>query len=536
MRFPVHMNLFVALLCSAPVAAQSWDQRVQVGAIDSAVAVALDAEVTSSGALRVAYGWRDVSGAEFVRVYEGAPGALVLAATLTTPAPNPYSSFGRAVALSGDLLAVGDPVTPAPNGEDFGAVHLYRAGPAGWSFEMTLLPPNAGTGPVAYFGQAIALEGDRLYVGAPFNQGPSNTCAGAVFVYERTGAQWTLRQALTEPTGALSGNFGAALALEGPTLAVGAWGHLGPSGTSGVGAVHIYERQPAGTFALSASLFPASVGAPSPARFLGASLALSGSLLVAGAHGNDVSQETGEAFLFQRGPQGWQEIARLLPDEFERRFGHDVALEGRDVLVTGRASGTVRRFVPVPGGWALERQYTTHAGLWADAPHRPRVRIAGDRLIVSDLTGFTVLPRTQAARAQLGCAPEFTPAWGHWLWGPGFSLDLAGELRLSSGALPLVVRLNAPGTYPVSSGVLLLAATPAYSPLGSAHLCLGGQILRGAVGVAVPGTSSTDLTLDLTAPTVAALLQAMAPVHAQYWFRTATGSHLTNSLVLTFAP
>src|SRR5262249_35091867 len=95
---------------------------------------------------------------------QGGAGAWGEVARLTAPAPSSDTAFGYALALDGDRLAIGAPRPNAP-----GSVHLYRRdalAPSGWSHERELVPTDAATG-FAY-GYALALSGETLLVsGAP---------------------------------------------------------------------------------------------------------------------------------------------------------------------------------------------------------------------------------------------------------------------------------------------------------------------------------------------------------------------------------
>lgn len=301
----------------------------------------------------------------------------------------------------------------------------------------------------------------------------------------------------------------------------------------GSGGLHVYELQGSGLFVQVASFAPRTH--PS-GRFLGASVAVEGGLIAAGAVGNEVNNERGEVRLYQRSGSGWSEVATFAASGDERRFGHDVALAGGALYATGKASASARRYELGPGGWALAHQYTTVAGVAGHAPFGARVRVASGRVVVSDPEGVTVAPRDQVASVDLGCDARPTPPTAYWFSGPRFLLDVAGELRRSNPTLAFTVRAEAFGPYPVGSGLLFFGTTAASMPLGSAQLCVGGALRRAALGAPTPGTTATELTLDLHAPGVAPGLLPGTPLHFQYWFRIAGGSHLTNSLVLTLCP
>jgi len=67
--------------------------------------------------------------------------------------------FGAAVALQGDTLAVG-----APSGEDSGLVFVYRRSEGTWALSETLAPADPGFF-MGGFGQSLPLDGDVLAAG-----------------------------------------------------------------------------------------------------------------------------------------------------------------------------------------------------------------------------------------------------------------------------------------------------------------------------------------------------------------------------------
>jgi FG-GAP repeat len=85
-------------------------------------------------------------------------------ARLTATEPVLGEATGRAVAVSNDVAVVGVSLRHTAAGQT-GAVHVYRRGANGWLPEAELL--GYGLQPYARFGDAVALAGDVLVVGAP---------------------------------------------------------------------------------------------------------------------------------------------------------------------------------------------------------------------------------------------------------------------------------------------------------------------------------------------------------------------------------
>ena len=116
-----------------------------------------------------------------------------------------------------------------------GAVYVYRRSPVqGWIEEAKLVADVPTMSEL--FGSAVAIDGNRLYVGAP------GVDEGTVYVYQRQPSGWQVVQVLKPSNGADGDNFGASLALDGNRLVVGSTG-IDVPGTTDVGGIYAFERQ-----------------------------------------------------------------------------------------------------------------------------------------------------------------------------------------------------------------------------------------------------------------------------------------------------
>jgi len=136
--------------------------------------------------------------------------SLAQTAPSGTPAASAAGGFGHALAVSGDFLFAGEARSiHAP-----GRVLVYRWTGSNWEqhSELTAAEAEVGDG----FGAALAVDGDRLVVGAS----SSNTA----YVFERSGEAWTQTARLMPPNEVMSGPrkraFAATVAIDGNTIAV----------------------------------------------------------------------------------------------------------------------------------------------------------------------------------------------------------------------------------------------------------------------------------------------------------------------------
>jgi hypothetical protein len=225
--------------------------------------------------------------------------------------------FGFSVALSGDMLAVGahleDSSTRGINGNqadntaaDSGAVYVFRRSGDTWTQDAYVKASNTAAGD--NFGYSVALSGETLAVGASGEDSGAtgiggdetdNTISnsGAVYVFRRTNDVWAPDSYLKASNTGASDLFGAALALWGDTLAVGAYQENSVStGIDGdqeddralkSGAVYVFRHGDSG-WQQDTYVKASNTGASDNFGF---GVALSGDTLAVGAHNEDSSSK-----------------------------------------------------------------------------------------------------------------------------------------------------------------------------------------------------------------------------------------------------
>jgi len=196
-----------------------------------------------------------------VAIFAEASGSWARAGTLRAQDAAADDFFGERVALAPDLAAV-----QAESG-----IYVFRHTAKGWSAPQKLVPP-AGT----RFDGGLAIGSATLFVGAPSYGGP-----GAVFVFEPDlNGVWRPVQTLASGDAAGSDYFGGAIALAEGTLVIGAAGD-----GEGPGAAFVFANRGAG-WSLQQKLTPSNE--PTGASF-GAAVAVSGVRIVVGAPQADPS-------------------------------------------------------------------------------------------------------------------------------------------------------------------------------------------------------------------------------------------------------
>jgi len=95
--------------------------------------------------------------------------------------------FGSAVDIEGNLVVVG-----AERAGGRGAAYVYRWNGSSWTEEQTVTTRDRACG--QEFGHAVAVHGEEIIVGAPF-EGDQ----GAAYAFRRSGERWVVAQKLTAP-------------------------------------------------------------------------------------------------------------------------------------------------------------------------------------------------------------------------------------------------------------------------------------------------------------------------------------------------
>ncbi|MCD6304035.1 MAG: hypothetical protein J7M21_03640, partial [Planctomycetes bacterium] len=301
---------------------------------------------------------------------------------LLPPAGDANDFFGYSAAIDGDLLVVGAHQGP-PMGQGPGYVSVFRHEPGRWAHEATLRAPNAVPG--SYFGWSVDISGDTIVVGALSDQtrsGPSGP--GSAYVFERSGGLWQPAAKLTPDDGQQSDFFGTAVAIDGDRIVVGAAGE-GPDDT---GSAYVFQRQ-AGQWTRQVTLHGSDSGAYD---YFGSSVGISGSTVVVGApQHSDEYPHAGAAYVFDETPTGWTERAKLVSTQPQEsgRFGDAVAIDGGWIAVgapseagEGGASGAVYAFARDGNDWTCRQRLLAPQQGGSDPPANfgDSVAIDGDAL------------------------------------------------------------------------------------------------------------------------------------------------------------
>jgi hypothetical protein len=315
--------------------------------------------------------------------------ALALALVCSTqaaPVPQAYVKasntgerdlFGVSIAVSCDTMVVGalneSSNASGVNGNQndnsavvAGAAYVFVRNGTRWAQQAYLKASNPG--PSDRFGYSVAISGDTIVIGAPFEDSSATDIngvqddesaqdAGAAYVFVRRGTNWT-QQAYLKPSSIPVDNyyFGWSLSVSGDTVIIGA--PFGDTSTMRLnadvnrstngGAAYVFVR--AGTNWTEQACLQGFNTIDSDN--FGWSVSVSGDTAVigpyqfsnaTGAYGCDaIAQASGAAYVFVRQGHTWSEQAYLKASNgmgpapgqcYGERFGISVAISGNTVVV-----------------------------------------------------------------------------------------------------------------------------------------------------------------------------------------------------------
>lgn len=330
--------------------------------------------------------------------------------------------FGHALALDGDTLVVSAwyedssstqvyGIETDNSAKDSGAVYVFGRTGGVWSQQAYIKSSNSEAGD--NFGTSVAISGDTIVVGAPFEASSSagvdqdqgnndRPGSGAAYVFQRNGSIWSQQAYLKASSPDVDDYFGFTAAIHGDTVAITAFSES--SGATGVnqnqsdnsqgasGAVYVFTRNGV-SWSQQAYLKASNTGAGD--RF-GSSLAMWGNTLAVGAYGessnattidgdqsNNDATNAGAVYTFVRNGNVWTQEAYLKADNAELGdgFGTGLALYDQTLIVganmesaggsgvnsdgtnnAANASGAAYLFVRNATGWSQ------HAYLKASNP------------------------------------------------------------------------------------------------------------------------------------------------------------------------
>ena len=326
--------------------------------------------------------------------------------------------FGWSVAVDGDTMVVGAPFDDAfsyGSGQDRGSAHVFTRQSGVWSHVAKLTASDAAA--YDYFGLSVAVDGGTVVVGA-YGDGAD---VGSVYVFSEPVGGWASVSGnvkLTASDAAASDRFGFSVAVDGGTVVVGAYGD-----GADVGSVYVFSEPVGGWASVSGNVKLTASDAAASDRF-GFSVAVDGGTVVVGAYGDGA--DVGSVYVFSEPVGGWASVSgnvKLTASDAAAsdRFGFSVAVDGGTVVVgaygDGADVGSVYVFSEPVGGWASVSGNVKLTASDAAASDRFGISVAVD--------GGTVVVGADRDGAEVGSVYVFSEPVGGWA-------SVSGDVELTA--------------------------------------------------------------------------------------------------------
>jgi hypothetical protein len=277
-----------------------------------------------------------------------------------------WDGFGTALAVSGNLAVVGaSKENSAACGVDgnalnesslgSGAAYVYARQDGIWVQQAYLKASN--TGDYDGFGSAVAISGETIVIGAMLEDSASGgidgnqadntaTAAGAAYVFVKENGAWIQQAYLKAAEPHEWDLFGAAVAISGDTIVIGANredsaatgvnGNAADQSASRAGAAYVFTRS-SGTWSQQAYLKASDTAAN--AEF-GSAVGIAGDAVVVGAP--LAAGNAGAAYFFHRSGSTWSPQARVSASNAAAgaRFGYAVSISGNSAAIGARGEAS----------------------------------------------------------------------------------------------------------------------------------------------------------------------------------------------------
>ncbi|MBS0196230.1 MAG: hypothetical protein JSR77_05680 [Planctomycetes bacterium] len=439
-------------------------------------------------------------------VYRWTGSGWAFEATLTSTAGAANDRFGISVAISGDTVVVGAHLDDVGASANQGRAYVFVRSGTAWTQQALLTAADGAAND--NFGASVAIAGNTVVVGSANNDVGGNVNQGSAYVFTRSSNVWSQQARLTAADGAAGDAFGNAVAISGGTVLVGAW--LDDTGAAvDQGAAYVFTRV-GDAWAQQAKLAGSSNSAGDN---FGSAVAISGDTAVVGASGDEVSSraDQGSAFVFTRTGASWTQQSRITASDGASgdNFGGSVALSGSTLIIgavgTGGDQGTAHVYSRISNAWNRQTKLAVPGGVSGDRLG-VCVALCGDTALV----GASL--ETQGANSNQGSAWVFSRVGNLWI-GPdlrvfaadgstndlfGAQVALAGDTAIvgapwdaigantTQGSACIFVRS---GTIWVQQAQLTAGDGMANDRFGWSVAISGDTALVGAWGVSINGSS-----------------------------------------------
>ena len=229
------------------------------------------------------------------------------------------------------------------SGDSAGAAYVFSLDDGTWTENARIRAGDAAADD--FFGAAVALSGNDIVMGAYGDNGIGSD-AGAAYVFANSDSAWGQVAKISARRDPLTYEFfGQSVAIDGDYMVVGTPYANSPDAWQ-TGSAQVFRRDDGGTPTDGSDdtwVFQGELTAGDAVEgdCFGYSVAISGDTVVVGAYGDDdAGSQSGAAYVFARVGSTWNEQAKLTAGDAAEGdcFGYSVAISG-DTVVMGAYGG-----------------------------------------------------------------------------------------------------------------------------------------------------------------------------------------------------
>jgi hypothetical protein len=296
-------------------------------------------------------------------VYELKNGNWIQTAKLVASDGTEYDYFGRSVSIYGNYAIVGADRNDTLN-ENTGAVYTFEFINGAWTQQSKIISTLGEYD--GYFGASVYLEGNRAIIGAY----GENENSGSVYIFELNGNNWNQTAKINPKIVNVNARFGSSVSLSGDRLLIGAYfdNHQGINS----GSAYVFDLID-GNWIQNAILYP---GDGANNDFFGASLSLSNNRAIIGSyHNNNNGINSGSAYIFDLNNGNWeqtQKINNTLGSSGDY-FGSTVSISGNRIIIgssgeddNGIDSGTSYIYDLLVDNWNMTTKLSPSESAYGD--------------------------------------------------------------------------------------------------------------------------------------------------------------------------
>lgn len=312
----------------------SWIQTARLRPSDGGSADQFGNSVGISGdVIVVGSEFHDTDGmnnAGAVYVFERIAGKWLETAILKPDDARAQRNFGEYVAVSGDVIVVGNRFDK-DLGNNSGAAYVFERDGLAWVQTAKLHGSEGRRNDLS--ADTLAIDGLRIVMGS-YRSDASGPHSGSAYVFEKQAGAWVETAHLVADDGA--GELSRGVAVDGDRIVLGA--RLDATNGADAGAGYVFDLVE-GTWVQTAKLVPPEAAA---GDWVGEAVAVRGDAILLSAHHHDLfGQSSGVGFLYRLHAGTWEPAATLASSQISPgdEFSHAVSMSGDLAVLTSPYEG-----------------------------------------------------------------------------------------------------------------------------------------------------------------------------------------------------